>query len=217
MRKSYFYVSLLALVAVGAVAGYRWTKTTSSAAKAPAPATSSVQEDDATLLRRAALERFKNSMASLTYGGKPIEIEDERVKEDIKVRLFKSSLSKKEQMRDPAFRAKAEDDVRMRQPVNATVTWDDLSGNQQLDFLIVDTRACSKAVGATQKLSARELAKIGCIQLPTVQNRWDDDAPLEIKLDPVEEETPTWGRLVQERMSEIAAEQFVASTRAGGL
>jgi hypothetical protein len=209
MKKSYLYIPF-ALVIAGTVVGYQKMKTIPAPILANAPAT----ENDEMLLRRGALQRFGTSVATITYGGSAIKADDEHLNEELKVGLFKRTLSKQEQLRDPAFRAKAEDEVRMRQPVNASIAWDDLSGNQQTDFLIKDTRGCSQAAFATKKIAARDLAKLGCIELPSLQNRWDDNATLEITLQTVEEETPVWSRLVQEQMGEMAVAQFVATARA---
>jgi hypothetical protein len=126
------------------------------------------------------------------------------------VSLYKRELAKDEERRDPAFRAKAEDDVRLRQPSRVTITWDDLAGSQELDFDVTDTRACVALVGAHHDVSAKALGQFGCLTLPTLQNRWDDDAKLTVMLAPFEEGESKWNRFVGERMTELAEERFAA-------
>jgi hypothetical protein len=169
--------------------------------------------DDVAVLRRAALARFKASVPRLKFSGKIEAAVDPELQEQIKVRLFKRALSNEQEQRDPAFRAKAEEAVRMQKPMTAVLRWDDLAGNQEASIVIADSRTCERQFAPGSKFAASELTKLGCLELPSLQNRWDDNATLELATEPVAEGTTTWNRLVQEHMTATATEGFLASAR----
>jgi hypothetical protein len=201
-------------VFVGALGALYWTALAPTETPQPT-ATAVVPEpgDDIAALRRAALARFEHSVPRLRFSGKIEPAVDPALQEEIKVRLFQRALSNEQEQRDPAFRAKAEEAVRLEQPVTVVLQWDDLSGNQQTSVVVADSRACQRELASGRKFAASELAKLDCLTLPSLQNRWDDAAILELAMEPIAEGTATWNRLVQEHMTTAATETFLASAR----
>lgn len=209
-RRSRAVPVVLALASALAGGGVLWARAHDPrpvpVVAAPAP------EDTESTIRRAALQRFGGSVAKLVIDGKEVA-PDEAAAQNIKVDMFKKELARTELARDPAFRAKAENELRMRQPATVTMTWDDLAGNEELVFDMKDTRACPELLGAGRDLSAKELEKLSCLRLPIMQNRWSEDAKLHVSLAPVDEDDSKWQRMVRDVMVELASERFAVNTK----
>lgn len=213
--RSGYTVALPLFVAVvvgvgGAGGAFAWRR--AHAQREPSPPVTAAAEDSESAIRRAALERFGASVAKLVIDGKEIT-PDESVATDIKVDIFKKSLARRAQERDPAFRAKAESELRLRQPVVVTITWDDLSGSEQLEFDMKDSRSCPDLVGTARDVSAKDIAKLPCLRVPVLQNRWDDGAALHATFPRLDEGDPKWEKMVAGVMVELAADSFAANAR----
>ncbi len=211
MRWGYTVALPLFVVIAGSLGAFAWRRA-DVRHREPSPPLIAGTQDSESAIRRAAIERFGASVAKLVIDGKEIT-PDESVATDIKVDIFKKSLARREQERDPAFRAKAEMELRLRQPVVVTITWDDLSGSEQLEFDMKDSRSCPDLAGAARDISAKDIAKFPCLHVPVLQNRWDDGASLHATFTRLDEEDPKWAKMVAGVMVELAADRFAANAR----
>jgi hypothetical protein len=136
----------------------------------------------------------------------------------MKVNAFQSILAKEAEERDPTFHLKAEAELQRRKPMLAAITWDDLSGNREMDFTIEDSSAC-KLDGQTElSFEAKDVGQHPC--LAQGGSYWEPDTKLKVSLTPIGADAPQWQELLSGTKKALATEahlgQLDAAAGQGG-
>jgi hypothetical protein len=201
-------VVAIVVLALAAVSLYVWsdrdadTQPTASAAE-PAPRPLSQ-------LEREATARFAGSQPRIKLpDGTQVPPRNEEHALAIKVRSYKNLLVQAAEARDPTFKLKAEAELERRQPRHATITWEDVSGNQEMLFVVEDSSECGLPDGATDlQLSATELSQHPCL---AVNGSLGGDVSASVHLEPVGSDEALWQELLRDTLRSMAAEAHLAS------
>lgn len=126
----------------------------------------------------------------------------------MKVNAFQAILAKEAEERDPTFHLKAEAELQRRKPMLAAITWDDLSGNREMDFTIEDSSAC-KLDGQTElAFDAKDVGQHPC--LAQGGSYWEPDTKLKVSLTPIGADMPQWQELLSGTKKALATEAHLA-------
>lgn len=178
-----------------------------------APAQPAVDAPARSALEQAAAKRFAGSQPRLRLpDGKTLAPFDEEESLRFKVNLYKGVLVREEEQRDPTFRLRAEAELARRRPLNATIEWEDLSGNRTFTILVADSSSCGLGDQAEMQLDGARIAQHGCLDR---EGMWESDSALSVRLQPIAPTEPAWRDLLNGTLKEMAAEAFEARAAAG--
>jgi hypothetical protein len=88
------------------------------------------------------------------------------------------------------------------------VSWDELSGNREMTFVVEDSSTCALANQREMRLRPNEIRRYPCLGRGT--NLWEEAEVLGVQLEPIERSDPLWGELLREVMKSMAAEARAA-------
>lgn len=172
---------------------------------AGALATTEAPQAPQTDIEREAERRFANMKPRVRLpNGTTLAPSNEAHEHQIKVNLYKGILAKEAEVRDPTFRRRAEDALAARQPMRGSVSWDELSGNREMTFVVEDSSGCGLANQREMRLRPDEVRRYPCLDRGA--NLWDEAQELRVQLEPIERNDPVWRELLRDTMKSMAAE-----------
>jgi hypothetical protein len=201
-------------VALGAVLG-GLTFVVTDAAPAPAKVAAAAPGEALALtrLQKEAAARFAGSTPYVTLpDGKKVPPVNPAHALQMKVNAFQSILAKEAEERDPTFHLKAEAELKRRAPMLAAITWDDLSGNREMDFTIEDSSACHLDGKTELAIDAKDVGQHPC--LAQGGSYWEPDTRLKVSLTPVGTDQPLWQELLSGTKKAMATESHLAGLEA---
>jgi hypothetical protein len=195
----------------GVLGGLTFVVTDAAPAKVAA-----AKPDDApalTRLQKEAAARFAGVQPHITLpDGKQLPPVNPAHALQMKVNAFQSILAKEAEERDPTFHLKAEAELTRRAPMLAAITWDDLSGNREMDFTIEDSSACHLDGKVELGLDAKDVGQHPC--LAQGGSYWEPDTKLKVVLTPIGADQPLWQELLSSTKKAMATEAHLAGLEA---
>jgi hypothetical protein len=162
-----------------------------------------------TRLQQEASARFAGVQPHITLpDGKQLPPVNPAHALQMKVNAFQSILAKEAEERDPTFHLKAEAELERRAPMLAAITWDDLSGNREMDFTIEDSSACRLDGKTELSLDAKDVGQHPC--LAQGGSYWEPDTKLKVSLTPIGADQPLWQELLSGTKKAMATEAHLA-------
>jgi hypothetical protein len=165
-------------------------------------------------LGQAALERFGAQPPTIRLlNGKKIQVTDPARAQRIRIRNFRYVLMRDRVSRDPAFREKAQEHIRLGKPAIVRIEWEDLSGDQRLEGIVETSVECRLPQnGSSVAVTRRELVKkFPCLQsLIGDHDQWKLGERVIVASEPLTESNRAWDRIVRKVMMQWAEEEFLA-------
>jgi hypothetical protein len=176
----------------------------------PAPAAARHVPTGRERLEAEAEQRFAGVQPHVTLpDGKQLPPVNAAHAKQMKVNAFQSILAKEAEERDPTFHLKAESELARRHPLLAAITWEDVSGNREMDFTVEDSSACALAGQTELTLTAKDVGKYPC--LAQGGSYWEPDTKLAVHLTPVGADQPLYQELLFATKKAMATEAHLGA------